>query len=215
MQATRRRAGCTWLKASGSASTAPPQPPASRASSKSPQLEQPSGSVPTLSGVRRAAVIVALAVAGILVAAFLAACGSGEDEQVGLVTAGQVIGQFERDTGRPLQRAAEEDPAWDQLSYGLNPSPELLNKYGIFTVYVGKQGHAEALQSLLRDKATKKALERDAKGVYWELDSNSGTWVAYKRYSGNVVLVWFSGSKTQAVDDRFERLDRVLIDLPG
>jgi hypothetical protein len=164
--------------------------------------------------VRRAAVI-ALALAVVL-AVGTAGCGSTENApQPELVSAGQVIGQFKRDTGRPLERAATEDPAWEQLSYGLDPSRELLDKYGIFSIYVAKQGHVDALGSLLRDKATKQALERDAEGVYWERDSNSDTWVAYKRYSGNVVLVWFSGSKTQALDTRFERLDRVLTDLPG
>jgi hypothetical protein len=72
-----------------------------------------------------------------------------------------------------------------------------------------------ALSSLLRDKATQKPLDRDARGVYWELDSNSGTWVAYKRYAGNVVLAWFSGSKTRAVDERWQRLDRVFAGLSG
>jgi hypothetical protein len=164
--------------------------------------------------VRRAAVL-ALALAVVL-AVGSAGCGSGENTpQPELVSAGQVIGQFKRDTGKPLERAATEDPAWDQLSYGLDPSQELLDKYGIFSIYVAKQGHVDALGSLLRDKATKQALKRDAEGVYWERDSNSGTWIAYKRYSGNVVLVWFSGSKTQALDTRFERLDRVLTGLPG
>jgi hypothetical protein len=164
--------------------------------------------------VRRAAVI-GLALAVVL-AVGTAGCGSTENApQPELVSAGQVIGQFKRDTGRPLQRAAVADVAWDQLSYGLNPSKELLDKYGIFSVYVAKEGHVAALGSLLKDKATKQALKRDAEGVYWERDTNSGTWIAYKRYSGNVVLVWFSGSKTQALDTRFERLDRVLTDLPG
>ena len=56
---------------------------------------------------------------------------------------------------------------------------------------------------------------RSSDGVYWELDSQSKTWVAYKRYSGNVVLVWFSGSKEQAADERFDRLDSILSGLPG
>jgi hypothetical protein len=163
--------------------------------------------------VRRAAAILALVS---VIAAGASGCGSGESTpQPELVSAGQVIGKFKQETGRPLERAASEDPAWEQLSYGLNPSPTLLDKYGVFSVYVAKPGHVGALGSLLKDKATKQALKRDAEGVYWERDSNSGTWVAYKRYSRNVVLVWFSGSKTQALDTRFERLDRVLADLPG
>jgi hypothetical protein len=164
--------------------------------------------------VRRAAAIT-LALAFVL-AAGATGCGSGENTpQPERVSAGQVMGKFKQKTGRPLKRAATEDPAWEQLSYGLNPSKQLLDEYGIFSVYVAKPGHVDALGSLLKDKATKKTLQRDADGVYWERDSNSGTWVAYKRYSGNVVLAWFSGSKTQALDTRFERLDRVLADLPG
>jgi hypothetical protein len=164
--------------------------------------------------VRRAAVL--LAFASCLCVGLVAGCGSGDSSpQPQLLSAAQVSGQFKRDTGRALKPTTVEDPAWDQLSYGLNPSQELLDEYGIFSVYVAKQGHLAALDSLLHDKATKKALEKDPDGVYWELDSNSGTWIAYKRYPPNVVLAWFSGSKTQAVDARFERLDRVLTGLPG
>jgi hypothetical protein len=165
--------------------------------------------------VRRAA-LTALALLALAVPVAATGCGEGDSQsQTELVPASQVIGQFERETGRPLQRAAEPDEAWDQLSYGLNPSPELLERYGIFSVYVAKEGHVDALSSLLKDKATKKALERDKDGVYWELDSNSGTWIAYKRYAQNIVLVWFSESKDKAVDARFERLDSVLADLGG
>lgn len=165
--------------------------------------------------MRRAAAI-ALALVFVL-AAGASGCGSGESTppQPELVSAGQVSGKFKQETGRPLVRAVSEDPAWEQLSYGLNPSPTLLDEYGVFSVYVAKPGHVGALGSLLKDKATRKTLQRDARGVYWERDSNSGTWVAYKRYSRNVVLVWFSGSKTQALDTRFDRLDRVLADLRG
>ena len=165
--------------------------------------------------MRRTAVIV-LVLASFLTVGVAAGCGSGQSEpQVELVTPGQVIGQFERETGRPLERAPMVDEAFDQLGYGLNPSKKLLDRYGIFSVYVAKKGHMEAVNSLLRDKATTKALERDSEGVYWELDSNSGTWVAYKRYSRNVVLVWFSGSTARNADTRWARLDRVLTGLPG
>jgi hypothetical protein len=164
--------------------------------------------------VRRTAIILALAIS--LGCGLLVGCGSSDSQpKPQLLTAGQVSGQFKRETGKSLLRAQTDDVAWVQLGYGLNPSQELLDKYGIFSVYVAKQGHLAALDSLLHDKATKKALEKDPEGVYWELDSNSGTWVAYKRYPPNVVLAWFSGSKTQAVDRRFERVDRVLAGLPG
>jgi hypothetical protein len=164
--------------------------------------------------VVRRAVLTGLFLLALVSTLVAAGCGGQESEtQADLVPASKVIGQFERETGRPLQRAAESDVAWDQLSYGLNPSPELLDQYGIFSVYVAKEGHLDALDSLLKDKATKKALERDQDGIYWELDSNSGTWIAYKRYGRNVVLVWFTESKEQAVDARWERLDEVLADL--
>jgi hypothetical protein len=39
--------------------------------------------------------------------------------------------------------------------------------------------------------------------------------VAYKRYAPNVVLVWFSGAKTQALDARWVRLDNVFSGLAG
>jgi hypothetical protein len=160
--------------------------------------------------------VVLLALASLAVAGIAGGCGQSETEAEGaLVPASEVIGHFERETGRPLQRAAEPDEAWEQLSYGLDPSPELLDRYGIFSVYVAKEGHVSALDSLLKDKATKKALERDDQGIYWELDSNSRTWVAYKRYARNIVLVWFSGSTERAVDARWERLDSVLADLAG
>jgi hypothetical protein len=157
-----------------------------------------------------------LAFASLVAAATAGGCGEGDTEpQLQVVPAARVITQFERETGRPLQRAATEDEAWEQLGYGLNPSKAILDRYGIFSVYVAKPGHLGAVGSLLRDKATKKPLERDSRGVYWELDSNSRTWIAYKRYAGNVVLVWFSGSKTRALDARWERLDGILAGLRG
>jgi hypothetical protein len=82
-------------------------------------------------------------------------------------------------------------------------------------VYVGKPGKGAALSQLFKNKATNNPLARDSGGIYWELDSQSKTWVAFKRYSGNVVLVWFSGSKEQAADERFQRLDSILSSLPG
>jgi hypothetical protein len=165
--------------------------------------------------VRRVTLLL-LALASLAFGGAAGGCGEGAAEpEVQLVPASQVVGRFERETGRPLEEAATEDEAWDQLSYGLDPPQRLLDRYGIFSVYVAKNGHLAAVGSLLRDKATKETLERDSRGVYWELDSNSGTWVAYKRYARNVVLVWFSGSNDRAVDARWERLDRILSGLGG
>jgi hypothetical protein len=165
--------------------------------------------------MRRSAVVL-LALASLALAGVTGGCGSSESaSQVELVPASRVAGQFERETRRPLRGAATEDEAWDQLSYGLDPPQALLDRYGIFSVYVAKEGHVAALGSLLRNKATKKPLQRGARGIYWELDSNSRTWVAYKRYARNVLLVWFSGSTERAVDARWERLDRILRGLGG
>jgi hypothetical protein len=151
-----------------------------------------------------------------LVAGTTAGCGEGKsNSKPKFVTPGQVVQRFKRDTGTPLQRAAVPDEAWEQLSLGLNASKAQIQRYGVFSVYVAKSGHATALDSFFRDKATKKALGHDSQGVYWELDSNSGTWVAYKRFAGNVVLAWFSGSTSKAADTRWQRLDRVLGRLSG
>jgi hypothetical protein len=160
---------------------------------------------------------IALLLAAVL-ALLAAGCGSGssnDQSQVVEVSPAQVSKQFRQAAGRPLQRAAVADVAFDQLGYGLDQPKALVDRYGIFNVYVGKPGRTEAVASLLKDKGTGKPLERDDQGVYWELDTQSDTWVAYKRYSGNVVLVWFGGSKEKGADARFQRLDSILSGLPG
>jgi hypothetical protein len=159
---------------------------------------------------------IALLSLAVLALAAFAACGAQSDQsQVVTLTPAQVTQRFQEATGRALQPAAVSDPAWDQLGYGLDEPQSLVQRYGIFNVYVGKPGKADSLASLFKDKATGKPLARGADGVYWELDSQSKTWVAYKRYGGNVVLVWFSGSKQQNADERFQRLDSILSGLPG
>lgn len=153
-----------------------------------------------------------------LVAASLAAaiaaggCGAGEENgpEPQAFTGSQVVREFEQTTGRALTEAAGQDPAWDQLGYGLDPPPALLRRYGIFNVYVVETGNDEALASLLSDKSTAKPLEADTRGVYWERDTQSDTWIAYKRYGENVVLAWFSETTSRRTDARFERLDRIL-----
>jgi hypothetical protein len=179
-----------------------------------PAVSKLSAAVPRLLQVRRSVLVVfTLAV---LVGGATTGCGEGNSNPaLETVTPGQVVQRFKRETGTPLQRAAVPDEAWEQLSLGLNASRAQIRRYGVFSVYVAKAGHTKSLDSFLRDKATKKALERDSSGVYWELDSNSGTWVAYKRYAGNVVLAWFSGSASKAADARWQRLDRVLGGLSG
>jgi hypothetical protein len=162
--------------------------------------------------VRRTALL-SLAVLALVT---VAGCGAQSDQsQVVTVTPGQVKQQFHKTTGRPLEPAPVSDPAWDQLGYGLDMPQSLVEQYGIFNVYVGKPGKAASLASFFKDKATDKPLARGSGGIYWELDSQSKTWVAYKRYAGNVVLVWFSGSKEQLADERFQRLDSILSGLPS
>jgi hypothetical protein len=211
MQASCRPAGWRPTKAVVSAPTA-------RASSsdENPPAEPGSAGVgltPYPLRMRRA-VLAALALTCLtLVAA--TGCGGTSSPQANVIAPGQVVQRFKTATGKELRHAAVPDEAWDQLGLGLNESKSEVERYGIFSVYVAKPGHLAAVGSLLRDKATKKPLARDARGVYWELDSNSGTWIAYKRYRTNVVLVWFSGSRTQSVDERWRRLDRVFAGLPS
>jgi hypothetical protein len=157
---------------------------------------------------------IALLSLALVALAVFAGCGAGGN-QTEAATPGQVSQRFEQATGRPLQPAAGSDPAWDQLGFGLDQPRSVVERYGIFNVYVGKPGKSQSLASLLKDKATQKPLTRGADGIYWELDSQSKTWVAYKRYGGNVVLVWFSGSKLKQADARFQRVDTILSGLPG
>jgi hypothetical protein len=142
----------------------------------------------------------------------LAGCGGEAEQDDGrtALTGAQVADEFQRETGRGLEEAASQDPSWEQLSYGLDPAPDVLRRYGIFTVYVVEPGNGEALRSLLADKATGEPLAADADGIRWELDSLSKTWIAYKRYGANVVLAWFSERKQRATDERFARIDRIL-----
>jgi hypothetical protein len=158
---------------------------------------------------------IALLSLALVALSLLTGCGSQSDQSQVVLTPAQVTHRFQVATGRPLQPAAVPDPAWDQLGYGLDQPKSLVDRYGIFNVYVGKPGKTQSLASLFKDKSTDKPLARGANGIYWELDSQSKTWIAYKRYSGNVVLVWFSGSKQQLADERFQRLDSILSGLPG
>ncbi len=144
----------------------------------------------------------------------MAGCGAAAEEepeeQAQFVSPGQVMQRFREATGKRVLRRAAPDAAWEQLGLGLDPSPELVQEYGTFVVYVVKPGRGEAVGSLLRDKSTGKRLKRDARGIYWERDTLSDTWVANKRYGPNIVLAWFSDSTERATDARFTRVDRIL-----
>ncbi len=138
---------------------------------------------------------------------------SPEPPERALLTAQQVEREFSDETGEELEEAAGTDPAWEQLNFGLNPSPELVERYGIFSIYVTDPANDEAVESLLTNKDTGEPLEAGADGVYWEKDTLSGTWIAYRRYGENVVLTWFSESDEQETDERFTRLDEILTTL--
>ncbi len=84
----------------------------------------------------------------LLALAVLAGCGSASDQtQEATLTPAQVRQTFERATGRPLDPAAVSDPAWDQLGFGLDMPQSLVDRYGIFNVYVGKPGKTASLAS--------------------------------------------------------------------
>lgn len=158
------------------------------------------------------------AVLAVALAAVLGAgCGSTATEpdpepEGRVLSSQQVADEFEEEAGRPLQEAAP-DPAWEQLSYGLDAPASILERFGTFSVYVVDPEDREAVTSLLRDKATGEPLEMDAEGIYWERDSLSGTWIAHSRYGENVVLAWFSERRQPGTDERWERLDEILAGL--
>jgi hypothetical protein len=146
-----------------------------------------------------------------LLALGLTGCGAGEqDSTQAVLTPGQLVQRFQEEPGSPLLREAGGDPAFRQLGFGLNPSQRLLERYGVFSIYVVDPERPQALTSLLRDKGTGRPLEADPSGVYWERDTLSRSWIAYKRYGTNVVLVWWAESAERSADARWRRLDRVL-----
>jgi hypothetical protein len=146
-----------------------------------------------------------------LLAALATGCGAGEEDSgQAVLTAGALVQRFQEEPGSPLLREAGGDPAFRQLGFGLNPSQRLLERYGVFSIYVVDADRPQALTSLLSDKATGQPLEADPNGVYWERDTQSRSWIAYKRYGTNVVLVWWAESAERSADARWRRLDRVL-----
>jgi len=154
---------------------------------------------------------------GALVAALALAsgCGGGGGNETGpeagAIPAAQVVERFRQAPGHPrLRRAAVPDAAWEQLGLGLNAPPNLVRRYGTFTVYVVKPGRGEAVDSLLRNKETKKPLAADTRGIYWEYDTLAHSWVAHTRYGDNVVLAWWSESRERQTDVRWERLNEMM-----
>ncbi len=150
--------------------------------------------------------------AGLAALALAASCGGSPEEEPRppTLTAAHVARTFAAETGRTLRRAPVSDPAWEQLGLGLAAPAGLVRRFGVFSVYVVEKRHGAALASLLSNKASGTPLEPDERGIYWERDSQSGTWIAYSRYGGNVVLAWHSERHERAVDGRWRRLDAVL-----
>ena len=146
----------------------------------------------------------------LVVAVLAAGCGESESAESGF-TSGEVIAEFDA-TGAPLVRkAGPGDTAWDQLGLAEDAPQRLIDRYGIFSIYVVDAGKKEAMDSLFRDKATRKPLPH-RRGIYWELDTHSNTWTAHTRYQ-NLVLVWFTESEQPAVDARWRRLHTLLRDM--
>lgn len=109
-----------------------------------------------------------------------------------------------------LRRFGGTDGKFEQLGIGLDPPAEALRRYGIFSIYVVEPGEDDARKALLTDKTTGKPLEPDERGIYWEYDDHSKTWIANTTYGENVVLVWFSQKRERATDARWERLHEFL-----
>jgi predicted small secreted protein len=169
--------------------------------------------------VKRVALFASLLLLALLVAACGADTTEGEDTdqnrpEAQTISAGQVITRFQDAPGRPLlKRAAGTDAAWEQLSLGLDVPPALQERYGTFSVYVVEPGNTEAVESLLRDKETQEPLEQGPGGIYWELDELANTYVAYKRFGENAVLVWWNERPRPATDARWRRLDTLMAGL--
>jgi hypothetical protein len=149
-----------------------------------------------------------------VLAAVATGCGaSSTDATETSYTAQQVTAHFEQEAGARLFRKQGPggDPAWEQLGLEEDPPRELVERFGTFSIYVVKPDEQEAIASLLRDKATGKPLPH-RRGIYWELDTQSDTWIAHTRYA-NIVLVWFTEDRDAEVDARWHRLHRMLRDL--
>ncbi|MBW3592438.1 MAG: hypothetical protein KY396_01970 [Actinobacteria bacterium] len=142
-----------------------------------------------------------------------AGCGSaaerGSEERA--VAPEELISDFGAQPGElSLRRFGGTDGKFEQLGIGLDPPPAALRRYGIFSIYVVEPGEKDARAALLTDKTTGAPLEPDERGIYWEYDDHSKTWIANTTYGENVVLVWFSEKPERETDIRWERLHEFL-----
>jgi hypothetical protein len=160
----------------------------------------------------------------LLLALALAAAGCGADaesddavdtettqQEAAPIGAEQVVQQFlEAAESTQLQEVEVQDPSWEQLGPGLNPTPAQLRQYGIFTIYVVDPERDEAVDSLLADKDTAKPLEESADGIHWDFDEAAQSYVANKQYGPNVVLTWWNEKPEPGTDARWDRLDALM-----
>lgn len=153
-----------------------------------------------------------LALFVLILVSLAAAAGCGEASEASYSTE-EVTAHFEREAGAQLFRKQGPggDPAWEQLGFAEDAPPALIERFGVFSIYVVEPGEKQAMVSLFRDKASGQPLAH-RRGIYWELDTHSDTWAAHTRYA-NLVLVWFTERKEPAVDARWRRLHRILRDL--
>jgi hypothetical protein len=158
----------------------------------------------------------------LLLALAVAGCGaSGESDDAvdtdttqgdaAPIAASQVVQQFlEAAEGTQLQETKAQDPSWEQLGLGLNPTPAQQRRYGIFTIYVVDPERTEAVESLLSDKDTAQPLEESADGIHWDFDEAAQSYVANKQYGPNVVLAWWNEKPQPTTDPRWDRLDALM-----
>ena len=148
-----------------------------------------------------------------LAALAAAGCGSAPQPEAEerAIASEELISEFGAQPGKlSLRRSGGAGGKFEQLGLGLDPPPDALRRYGIFSIYVVDPGEDEARAGLLTDKTTGDPLEPDERGIYWEYDDHSRTWIANTTYGENVVLVWFSEKRERQTDARWERLHRFL-----
>ena len=140
-------------------------------------------------------------------------CGSAPEREAEerAIASDELISDFGAQPGELLlRRSGGTGGKFEQLGLGLDPPPAALRRYGVFSIYVVDPGEDDARQALLTDKTTGEPLQRDERGIYWEYDDHSKTWIANTTYGENVVLVWFSEKPERVTDARWERLHQFL-----
>ena len=146
----------------------------------------------------------------LILAVAVVAAGCGASGETG-ITSQEVMAEFEAGGAPLVRKNSPGDSSWDQLGLAEDAPQRLIDRYGIFSIYVVEPGKKDAMDSLFRDQATRKPLAH-RRGIFWELDTHSNTWTAHTRYQ-NLVLVWFTETEQPAVDARWQRLHKMLRDM--